>query len=114
MLNYNLKLKDILFAIEKTERALKNIGENELKKDSDLFDAIVMRMQVIGESTYQLPPRIREKYNNIKWDSLIKMRNIISHAYFIINPKIVLDFTKNEMPKLKKIIQEIIKDENKI
>jgi len=38
------------------------------------------------------------------------MRDIISHHYFDLNPEIVFDVCKNEIPRLSTLLDKIIAD----
>ncbi len=73
-------------------------------KNIDLFDAICMRLQAIGEALKNI-----NKMNNsllLKvggknyWSSIIKMREIISHRYIDIDAEIVFDICKSELDEL--------------
>ena len=73
-------------------------------RNLDLFDAICMRLQTIGESIKGinkidnlLLPKFGDKNY---WSSIIKMREIISHRYIDIDAEIVFDICRNEMDKL--------------
>jgi len=107
MLRYNLYLNDILRAIKKIEFSIKNKDENSFCKDVDLIDATSMRIQVIGESINKIPLKIRNNFKKVEWGKFLRARNIISHAYFAVNPKIIWSIAKEEIPRLKKSILKI-------
>ena len=107
MSRYELYLNDILRAIEKIEDSLKNKNETLFIKDNDLIDASCMRLQIIGESANKIPKEIKKKYKDINWERLSKLRNIISHAYFKINSKLIWSIIQHDIPTLKNQIQKI-------
>ena len=79
-----------------------------------ILDAISMRLQVIGELTrkiYKTEASLLEKYPGIEWNKIIKLREIISHHYEIVDHEIIFDICKNHVPILKSIIQQIIQKE---
>lgn len=112
MLRYKLYLNDILRAIKKIEFSMKNEDEDSFCKNIDLIDAMLMRIQVIGESINKIPLGIRKKYNEIVLEKFLKARNIISHAYFAVNPRIIWSIVKKDLPELKKQINKILKNES--
>jgi len=112
MSRYELYLNDILRAIEKIETSLKNNDEKSFSKDDNLIDATSMRLQIIGESINKLPEEIKRRYKKINWKKLSEIRNIISHAYFKINPKIIWSIIEKDIPLLKKYVLEIKNDLN--
>ena len=108
MLKYKLYLKDILNAINKIENSLKDI--NEISKNEDKLDMTLMRLQVIGESSKKLPKSLKDKHNKVNWEKIYLMRNIISHAYFNVDPETIIDIIKEEIPKLKNEIQQMLNE----
>jgi len=106
MLRYNLYLNDILRATSAIEESMKNKDIEQFEGDRNLVDATAMRLQIIGESISKLPSRFKIN-KNVGWEDLRELRNIISHAYFRINPKILFDVIQNQIPELKREIQKI-------
>jgi len=79
-----------------------------------LLDAVAMRLQVIGELTkkiHKIESSLLEKYPEIEWDKIIKLREIISHHYEMVDHEIIFDICKNHIPILKSTIQKIIEKE---
>jgi len=80
-----------------------------------LLDAVSMRLQVIGELTkkiYKIKPSLLAEYSEIEWDKIMKLRDIISHHYEMVDHEIIFDICKNHIPRLKSTIQKIIGKEN--
>jgi uncharacterized protein with HEPN domain len=110
MLKYDLYLNDILRAIELIENSLRDKKFEDFEKNPDLVDSNSMRLQVIGESISKIPSTLRNKYKEVEWEKFIQTRNIISHAYFAVNKKILWDLIKKDIPKFKKIMVKIKKE----
>ncbi|MCK4647608.1 DUF86 domain-containing protein [Candidatus Pacearchaeota archaeon] len=111
MLKYELYLNDILRAIKKIEFSIKNKDEGLFCRNDDLIDAMSMRLQVIGESINKIPLKIRNQFKEVEWKRFLRARNIISHAYFAVNPKIIWSIAKKDLPKLKKEIKKMLEKE---
>lgn len=109
MLNYKIYLKDILDAIQRIEKSTKGLSKEQFKKKTDIWDATLMRIQIIGESIKKVPLNIKTRYKDVEWRKMSRVRDIISHAYFAVNPEIVWGIITNKLPKLKKEIKEILK-----
>ena len=102
MLKYKLYIKDIIDAITQIESVKKDKLEYKYA-----WDIILMRLQVIGESTHKIPSVIKKKYPELEWGKFYFLRNIISHAYTSVLPEEIEDIIKNEIPKLKEVIKKI-------
>ena len=106
-LNYKIYLKDILEAISKIEKSTKDISKEKFKRNAEIWDATLMRLQIIGESIKKIPNQVKRRNKNVEWEKMARVRDIISHTYFRVNVDIIWDVLKNKIPKLKKEIRKI-------
>lgn len=106
MSRYNLYINDILRTIELIEKDTRSKSLEKFKSNKTLIDATAMRLQIIGESIKKLPSKFK-KDKEVRWKELQELRNIISHAYFLINPIIIYETIKNKIPSLKQAILKI-------
>ncbi|MGB5155813.1 HepT-like ribonuclease domain-containing protein [Desulfobacterium sp. N47] len=77
-----------------------------------MLDSIAMRLQVIGELVKKIKksdPDIFTNFPNIEWGMIIRLRDIISHHYAVIDHEIIYDICKNHIPALKAAVSEILK-----
>lgn len=75
------------------------------------FNACVMRLQVIGEHVGRLlkePSNPLDGYTEIPWKAIYGMRNLISHEYGNVDETIVVLVINDDLPKLKKVINELL------
>lgn len=75
------------------------------------FNACVMRLQVIGEHVGKLLKEngeVLKGYDDIPWNAIYGMRNIISHEYANIDEEIVVSVIQKDLPKLKIVIEELL------
>lgn len=76
-----------------------------------VYDAIVMRLQVLGELVKSIDkrcPKLLQKYNSIDWNAIIRFRDKISHHYLDLDAEIVYDIAKNHIPLLKEVVAEMM------
>ncbi len=95
-------LLSMLETIEKIIRYTSdyNSAEELYQNDRD-FDAAMMNFIVIGEQVGKLTDAIRSKNEQINWQKINSLRNIIAHHYFGINVDIVWQIIRFDLPKLK-------------
>lgn len=80
-----------------------------------IFDAIIMRIQALGENLKKFlkeHPEFGEYGREHDWDLVIRFRDFVSHHYELLNADIVFDAVKNFLPKLEASIEALL-DENK-
>lgn len=104
----DLYIADILKSVNKIEEYTKRINEEEFNKNTLIQDAILRRLEIIGEAVKNLPQEFKEQYTDIPWDRIAGMRNIVAHEYFGVNLKRVWKTLKDDIPELKEKIYRII------
>ena len=101
MSKYDLYLNLIGETIGRVEKDM-----NKSLEDDTVWDAMLMRFQIIGENIDKLPKFIREKHREINWVNFYDFRNTISHEYNKVLMEVVVNLI-NEIPELKKSLGKI-------
>ena len=107
--NVNLYLQDILESILAIEEYTNDISEKEFVYNRQIQDAVVRRLEIIGEAVKNIDTDFRDKYSYIPWKKIAGMRDIISHEYFGVRIDRVWKAIKKDLPILKEQIGTIIK-----
>ena len=98
MLDYKIYYENILTAIDRIENSVKN---KKSLDETNIWDATLMRLQVIGENTRDIPPEIKKKHKEINWKGILSLRNIISHRYQKVDKELIWKFIRDRLPLLK-------------
>jgi len=83
----------------------------EFLNDQKSQDAVVRRLQVVGEATNKLPDEFLEKHGDIPYRKIIAMRNILVHEYNIVDVEKVWKTVKEDLPDLLTIVNSILAEE---
>lgn len=105
-------LNDILESSERIEEYCQNISEPEFYKSPEKQDAVLRRIQIIGDAAKHIPEEVRLKWPHVPWKKMAGMRDIVVHEYFGITLAMVWQVVIQEIPTLKIQIREIICDFN--
>jgi uncharacterized protein with HEPN domain len=73
-----------------------------------LLDAIVTRLQAIGENVKNTSRKhnlLQSNYPEMEWNKIIRFRDFISHHYEMLDYEIVYEIGKNYLPKLELVIK---------
>jgi len=108
--NHKIFLQDILESIERIEQYTMGKTEDEFLDNCEKQDAIMKRLEVIGEAVKNIPKKIKEKYPDIPWKRIAGMRDVLIHEYFGVTMERVWNTAKNDIPKLKKQILELLEE----
>ena len=75
-----------------------------------LLDAIVMRLQVIGElvkKIQKMAPFYLSDYAEVEWKKIAKFRDLVSHHYEKVDHEIVYDICMRHIQRLNDTIQKM-------
>jgi len=97
-------LKHIIESIEAIESRLAKITKEEFEKNITIQDAVIRRIEIIGEAVKNLPAEFKRNHLGIEWRKIAGMRDKLIHEYFGISLNIVWTTARRDLPKLKKQI----------
>jgi uncharacterized protein with HEPN domain len=104
-------LKHILDAIGDIEGSVKKLSKEEFKKNKDIKDATVRRIEIIGEAVKNVSKEFKQKHPEIEWAKIAGARDVMIHAYFSVDLNIVWSIVKKDLPDLKKKVKSILEEE---
>ena len=105
--DYKLYLADIKESIGCIEEYMKNISEENFKKNKLLQDAVIRRFEIIGEASRNIPRALKEKNKHVPWFDMSQFRDLMTHNYFEITLNRVWTATKKNIPKIKEALNKI-------
>jgi uncharacterized protein with HEPN domain len=101
-------LKHILESIEKIEEFTKGIYRDEFFDLIQVQDAVIRRIEIIGEATKSLPDEFRERHEDVPWSEMARTRDKLIHGYFGIDLDLLFDIVEEDLPELKEKISRIL------
>jgi uncharacterized protein with HEPN domain len=107
--DYKRYLTYILGDIKEAELFVSGFTLEKFEKSSLVQNAIFKKLENIGEGVKHLPEDIKDLKPEIPWQKITSSRNFIIHEYFGINLKSVWNTVKEDLPPLKKAVEELLK-----
>ena len=112
--NIELYLNDISESISAIEEYTRDITESVFYSNRQVQDAVIRRLEIIGEAAKNIDDDFRNKYPEIPRRKIAGMRDIVAHEYFGVKLERIWDVVKDDLPRMKKQVALIIEEEENI
>jgi len=70
--------------------------------------AVTRNLEIIGEAASQVSSNFKLKHPQIPWRRISDFRNVLIHEYFAVDPLLVWEILRKDIPVLKKKIEKLI------
>lgn len=105
---YVAYLEDILDAAQRAIQFTRGWSYSRFRADDRSHFATVRALEIIGEAAKRVPEEVREKYPQIAWSEMSRMRDKLIHHYTKVNLEVVWRTTREDLPVLIDQIQQVL------
>jgi len=85
-------------------------GRESFLNDVKTQDAVIRRIEVIGEAARRLSDELRSGHGELPWSRIIGMRNELAHGYFSVDLNIIWIAAAERLPAMRQPVQAILDD----
>lgn len=107
----DLYLLDMIISIERISQYTQGLEFESFQKNFMVVDAVARNFEILGEAARKIPIDIQKKYQEVPWDKMYRLRNIVSHAYFQVDHETLWEIITNDLPENGKDLRKILKKE---
>jgi uncharacterized protein with HEPN domain len=104
-------LYDILESARTAIEYMRGKDWDSFSEDILLQDAVVRRLEIIGEAAGRVSSETQEKHSYLPWHDMRGTRNKIIHEYDSIRLDVIWDIVHKDLPDLVKELEKIISPE---
>lgn len=85
----------------------------EIQADAFLHDRVCRRalervLELIGEAARRITPVCQAEHPEIRWRRIIGQRNILAHEYGRVDPRLLYQTARQDMPSLIAALERIL------
>ncbi|MEX1095318.1 MAG: DUF86 domain-containing protein [Planctomycetales bacterium] len=102
-----VNLADVLDSARLAMSYVQNVPWEEFSGNVQLQDAVIRRLELIGEAARRVSEEGRRQYAQLPWSQMIGMRNVMIHQYDAVDLGVVWDTIQRDLPPLVRAIEEI-------
>lgn len=108
------RLSDILNAGRLVAAYVKDTSREEFNANTEKQDAVVRRLEIIGEATVHLSETTRQAIAGLPFRKMRGMRNIVAHDYANVDLRIVWDVATVHVPEVCRVLEKFFANETGI
>jgi len=97
-------------SIESIEKYVKGLSFEDFVTAAQTQDALIRRLEIIGEAAKNLPEDFKKMHSDIPWKDIAGMRDVLIHEYFGVSLKTVWSVINDDLPKFKEQINNLLKN----
>jgi uncharacterized protein with HEPN domain len=99
------RLQDILDATRLVASYLKGATESDFASDTEKQDAVIRRIEIIGEAAAHLSEETRRAIPELPFRKMRGMRNIVAHDYANVDLHIVWEVATVYVPAVRAALE---------
>jgi len=100
-------LEDIVDAAAQIAHYIEGLDRPTFLADRKTQDAVVRRIEVMGEAATRLSPQLRDAHPEVDWKGLAQLRNFYIHVYRRINYHKVWRTCRNSIPSINTAAEQV-------
>lgn len=102
-------LSHILESIGWIEKETKGLSKDKFINNVPIQDAVIRRLEIIGEAVKNLPADFKRKYPDVSWQKISGLRDKLIHGYFGVDLELVWEIVQKNLPPFKEQIKKMLK-----
>jgi uncharacterized protein with HEPN domain len=104
-------VQDILDACNEILAFTTGMDYESFSQDLKTIRAVELNFIIIGEAAGGIPEEIKEAHPEVPWHYMRAMRNRLVHVYFEVDPRLVWDTVRNDIPSLIRTLKSLLQDQ---
>jgi uncharacterized protein with HEPN domain len=101
-------LSHILGCIDLVETYISGLELADFEEQQQIQDAVLRRIEIIGEAVKNLPEDLREANPTVPWKRIAGTRDKVIHDYLGVDVELIWNVAKDLLPELRDQVQTIL------
>ncbi len=104
--DYLAYIRDCIHRIEE-----RSVGGREAFFDSDVLqDAVIRRLETLADASQHLSAALKQRHPEIPWRTIVDFCNRVAHGYLNIDLERVWDVIEGDLPPLKGVVEQELRE----
>jgi uncharacterized protein with HEPN domain len=106
--DHKLYLEDIMDECKNIRIFVDGVTYDEFTENLEKVYAVAKAFENIGEAVKNIPKELTEKYTDIPWSEIAKMRDVLTHHYFGLDDKVLWDTLDEDFDMFEKAVSQML------
>lgn len=102
-----LFFNDIIGSVDLVEEYISGKTFEDFSASSLLQDAVLRRIEIIGEAVKNISDETKNKHSGIPWKNIAGTRDVLTHEYFGVNLERIWKTAEEDLPLFKKQVLDL-------
>lgn len=103
---------DIIESARIARACLTGVERDDFLRNVQLQDAVIRRIEIMGEAARRVSMQFRERHAEISWRKMIGMRNRLIHAFDLVELDLVWTTVQVNVPELLALLEPLVTSES--
>lgn len=103
-------LEQIIESVGLISQYVQTLDLEDFLDQPQIQDAVLRRLQIIGESAKGVSESLRTCYQDIPWKRMAGMRDVVVHQYWSVDLILTWNTVTETLPDLLPLLNGILKD----
>ena len=104
-------IEDMILSARVVGTYLEEVRRADFLGNVQLQDAVIRRLEVVGEAAGRVSEEFRAQYPDIPWRQIIGMRNRMIHGYDSVDVHVVWETAYDYVPELLIQLEKLLRDQ---
>ena len=105
-----VRIRHMLDAARTALRLAQGRTRSDLDEDEGLILSLTKAVEMIGEAARHVSELTRDETAAIPWAQIVAMRNRLVHVYFDIDPDVLWQTVRHDLPSLVAQLEPLLRD----
>lgn len=102
------RLAHMLDAANKIVSEIPRQSLETIQNDPLVFYGLVKLVEIIGEASYKISHEFKNSHPQLPWRQIEGMRHVLVHGYYTVNPEMLWDTIRFDIPGIIPVIKELL------
>jgi uncharacterized protein with HEPN domain len=106
--DWRFRVRDILAALRAIADYTDGMDFAAFCADGKTRDAVIRNLVTVGESIRWIPEPVLEAHQEVPWATMRGVRNVVVHEYFGVDPAILWETVRGDLPPLVPRLEAVL------